>query len=92
MSKWKNYKNKAWYVYDGSGDIYHAASYRRITHKPNSDRGKYICAVYASSGGLIPTSPLSANVQQYIADALASGLAQPPKLKKHIKYFVYLKD
>jgi hypothetical protein len=92
MSKWKSYQNKAWYVYDGSGDIYHAASYRRITNKPNSVTGKYINVIYASSGNISPTSPLSVNIQQYIADALSSGLAQPPKFKKHVKYFVYLKD
>lgn len=91
MSKWKNYKNKAWYVYDGIGDPYHASSYRKVTQKPLFESGKYLCAIYTESGDIIPSSPLSANIQQYIANALVTGISQPPHYKKHTKAFVYLK-
>ncbi|MBB5637826.1 hypothetical protein HDF26_000845 [Pedobacter cryoconitis] len=91
MSKRRDYKNKAWYAYDGIGDPYHAASYRKITQKLKCENGKHICAIFAGHGDINPFSPLSANIQQYIANGLVSGLAQPPHYKKHSQYYVYLK-
>ena len=90
MSK-KRYKDKGWFSYNGVGDPYHAASYRRINDKPSGERGARLNAIYAL-GHLTPISPLSPNIHEYIANALVSSLAQPPLIGKKAKYFVYMKD
>jgi len=94
MSKHKavEYKDKCWYVYNGIGDPYLASSYRRITVRPRGDTGNHISAIYSSNTGNSTTTALSTNIKQYIANALASGLSQPPVFKPHHKCFVYLKD
>ena len=79
--------NKGWYAYDGIGNPFAANSYRLAEVKPRCDNGNYICSIYAGLGFTTPNAPLSANILQYIADALVTLRPQPS-----IKAFVYLKD
>lgn len=77
-----------WYAYDGRGDINLASSYFRTSVKPTCFDGLQLCAIYVSDGAPNPTN-ISANVRQYIFDALITGRAQPDRRRK--KKYVYLK-
>lgn len=96
MSKKKEpsvYTDRCWYVYNGIGDPFVATNYRRVSTKPQGRIGGHeILAIYTTLNGNNPKSPLSSNITQYIANALVSGLPQPPIYKPHHKSFVYLKD
>lgn len=86
----QRYFDKGWFSYNGVGDPYHAASYRRINDKPGGERGPVLNAIYAL-GHFTPISPLSPNVHAYIANALVASIAQPPLIGKKAKYFVYMR-
>lgn len=77
-----------WYAYDGRGAINIVSSYYRTSIKPTCIDGLAICAIYVTDGAPNPTS-ISANVRQYIFNALVTLKAQPdlPGAKK----YVYLK-
>ena len=64
-----------WYSYlGGSGTTPQkvAANYALISIKPDCIGVNDICTIYARAGGPNPSSPLSSNLQNYIAAALAS--------------------
>jgi len=82
---------RAWYSYNGTGNVLVSASYNRISGDPGCSGSKTICAIYSLNGGLKPVSPLSGNIQQYINDALAFGLPQP-QMPIDTPLFVDLKD
>jgi len=86
---------KCWYAYNTANkctnDPFLASSYRRLSVKPTCLDGWSICAILANGCGTLPTSPLSNNIQLYIANGLATGLAQP-QLPIFAKLYVYLRD
>lgn len=86
--------SRFWYSYVvPAGDPRLSSSYQRITFnggKPTCENGTAMCAIYAPEGGPFPYSPLSANLQGYIATALAT-LTPQPNLPDDGKFFVYLK-
>lgn len=86
---------KNWYLYNGptpstpsdqldvTNYIYSAADL--ILLGVICPGGREVCAVLTNgtSGiGGIPTSPLSANIQLYLANGLASGMAEPQPPQK----------
>jgi len=82
-----------WYSYIlPAGDPRLSSSYQLIRPGtgPNCTFGTFLCAVYSKGGGPFPLSPLSVNLQQYIASALANGIPQP-STPLGSKFFVYLK-
>ncbi|CAM4422834.1 hypothetical protein SAMN06265348_1185 [Pedobacter westerhofensis] len=89
---------KAWYVYNGSTNAdaqYSAGNYRILSpdNKPACVNGTQICAIYANFTGTSPTlNPdiLSLNIKQYIANGLATLVAQP-QIPTDAKRHIYLK-
>jgi len=83
-----------WYAYVlPSGDPRLSSSYQLIRQNSGTPRctlGTALCAIYSPAGGPFPLSPLSANLQEYIAAALVNGIPQP-ETPLGAKYFVYLK-
>ncbi|MCX2483410.1 hypothetical protein [Pedobacter sp. MR2016-24] len=66
----------AWYAYIG-GNPNAPASYALLLAQPGCVNGPILCAILApSAGGPIPTS-IPVALQGEIANALATGLAQP---------------
>lgn len=89
---------RAWYAYTNvSADPLLAASYRRVTVSPVCIDGTTICAIYAyfvgdsPQVGSSPISPLTRNIQEYIANGLVALLAQP-RFPDGSKKYVYLKN
>jgi len=82
--------NKHWYSYSGYGDPTLAKNYTKSFGIPACVGGSYICAIYVHYNGLIPRSPLSANIQTYIANGLAQQVPQP-QFPFGNKLFVYMK-
>jgi len=86
---------KAWYAYNCGNNCAAnptlASSYRLMSDKPACLDGPNICAILANGGGTVPTAPLSNNIRAYIADGLATGLAQP-QIPIFSKLYVYLKS
>lgn len=56
---------------------------------PRCNAGTELCAINSPAGGLYPFSPLSLNLQTYIAAALVNGVAQP---EGGDRFYVYLKN
>ena len=81
---------RAWYAFMGD-DPFNVLNYRRITVTPYYICGNKICAIKAADNGTHPAEPLSKNMQQYIKDALATGLLQPFD-PYYVKKYVYLRD
>jgi hypothetical protein len=81
---------RAWYTYDGSGDVNQPSNYNLTTVKPACRTGAQMCAIYAVYGGLNPFEITEA-LQVYIANGLATGLPQP-QTPAGAKKFVYLKS
>jgi len=79
---------RAWYCYVGPGSPLDANSYILSPVKPTCTIGWTICAIYVPNGGIFPTAPLSANIQQYIIADLVTGLPQP---QIGNRFFVYQK-
>jgi len=81
----------SWYAYlDQCGDPFLTLSYRRITIKPLCINGSWPCAVYLlGQTSITPTQPFTTNILTYIADGLASSIAQPLAPNKA---FFYLKS
>lgn len=67
-------------------------NWRRLSPgiKPTCVNGPVLCAIYAPACGINPTSPFSANLQQYIADGLVTSLAQP-QMPAGSKFYLYMK-
>lgn len=82
----------SWYAYIGgtAGDPTQAKNYSKIVGKPGCVSGAFVCAIYAPSGGINPTSPLSGNLLTYIANGL-SNLVAEPQVPAGTKAFVYMK-
>jgi len=77
---------RCWYVYippaSGSQPQFNPANYRLANPSnrvPNGCGciGGQICSIFAPNCGLTPTSPLSANLNDYITAALVNGTCQP---------------
>ncbi|MNV68435.1 hypothetical protein D3C71_1612870 [compost metagenome] len=83
----------SWYSYLGAGkDPLVPASYRRMTLKPQCICGSAICAIYLQGQtATTPSLPFSANILNYISDALANGSPQPVAPGGGLKLFVYMK-
>ena len=81
-----------WYAYIvPNSDPRLSSNYQLIKNGgPTCISGNQLCAIYSPEGGLFPFSPLSQNLQDYIAAALATGIAQPD-FPEGSKFFVYLK-
>jgi hypothetical protein len=83
-----------WYSYViPTADPRLASSYQRIKANNGSPRcanGTLLCAINAPEGGPFPLGPLSTNLLDYIAAALANGAPQPER-PFGAKLFVYLK-
>lgn len=81
-----------WYAYVGGliGDPRLSANYSITTVKPSCLAGKNVCAIYAPSGDISPSTPLSINLLIYLSNSKVSGVAEPqqPGSKK----YVYLID
>jgi len=82
---------RSWYSYNGTGNVLASGSYNRISGAPGCTGSSTICAIYSLNGGPLPVSPLSGNIQQYINNALATGLSQP-QTPIGTKQYVYLKN
>lgn len=82
---------RCWYAYDGIGDPFLASSYIIITVKPGCINGCTVCAIYVPACDVNPSSPLSQNMMVYIANLLATCIAQP-SLPPGAKKYVYGKD
>ena len=84
-----------WYAYIiPDADPRLASSYQLLkinNGTPRCSTGTVLCAINAPEGGPFPFSPLSQNLQDYIAAALANGVPQPER-PLGAKLFVYLKD
>jgi hypothetical protein len=82
---------RRWYSYVvPSSDPRLASSYQLMTAPPLCTVGPRLCAIYAEFSGLFPLSPISVNLQQYIATALANGTPQPLP-GSGSRYYVYVK-
>ncbi|MBB6501664.1 hypothetical protein [Pedobacter cryoconitis] len=82
-----------WYAYIGgtAGDPTLARNYSRIVHgKPGCVFGAFVCAIYSLGGMITPYSPLTPNIQTYIANGLAN-LVPEPQLPVGSKPYVYMK-
>lgn len=84
-----------WYSYiKPTSDPRLSSSYQLLrtgVRTPRCTIGNVLCAINAPAGGPFPFSPISANLQAYIAAALANGVPQP-ELPFGSKIFVYLKS
>ncbi len=84
-----------WYAFVvTSADPRLASSYQRLiadSATPRCSTGTALCAINSPAGGPFPFSPLSTNLQSYIAAALANGTPQP-EFPSGSRFFVYLKD
>jgi len=84
-----------WYAYIIPGtDPRLSSSYQLLKINSGTPRcvsGTQLCAINAPEGGPFPFSPLSQNLQDYIAAALANGIAQP-EFPEGSRLYVYLKD
>ena len=84
-----------WYSYViPDGDPRLSSSYHLLKINNGTLRcstGTRLCAINAPEGGLAPFSPLSQNLQDYVAAALANGVPQP-ELPIGARLFVYLKN
>jgi hypothetical protein len=81
--------SKEWYFFMGD-DPLDAKNYYHV-NAHNCLCGNRICSIYLYYTGRQPTAPLSANMQQYINDALATGQLQPAK-PYYAKKYVYLRE
>jgi hypothetical protein len=83
-----------WYSYVvPSADPRLASSYQLIPETASNPLcllGTRLCAIKSPEGGLFPRSPLSINLQSYIAASLANGRPQP-ELPNNSNFYVYLK-
>jgi len=84
---------RCWYAFTGgtASDPTLAGNYWKSIGKPGCVNGAFVCAIYAEGCGLTPISPLSVNLQTYIANAL-SDLVAEPQLPIGSQFFVYLKS
>jgi len=84
---------RRWYSYIvPDSDPRLSSNYQLIKHGfPTCISGTRLCAIYSPEGGPFPFSPISQNLQDYIAAALATGFAQPD-FPDGSKFFVYLKN
>lgn len=84
-----------WYAYViPDADPRLASSYQLLVADNGTPRcvtGTRLCAIKTPEGGLFPFSPLSINIQSYIAAALVNGVPQPES-PPGSEYFVYMKD
>lgn len=80
---------RAWYAYVGDGAINQPANYIYISLKPLCRNGCDLCAIYACYGGFNPCE-ISENLQLYIANALATCIAQP-QYPIFAKKYVYMR-
>jgi len=84
-----------WYAYIvPDADPRLSSSYQLLKINNGTPRcisGKELCAINAPEGGPFPLSPISQNLQDYIAAALANGVPQPES-PDGSKIYVYLKD
>jgi hypothetical protein len=82
-----------WYSYVvTTADPRLSSSYQLIKPEfdpPTCTIGTILCAINSPEGGPFPFSPLSQNLQDYIAASLANGVPQSPPGSK---LYVYLKD
>lgn len=88
---------RAWYAYTNTGsDPLLASSYRLVTVSPSCLNGIAPCAIYVTyvgdrpQIGTSPISPLTRNIQSYIANGLVSFIAQPV-FPEGTKKYVYMK-
>lgn len=88
---------RAWYAYTTvGGDPLLASSYRRVTVSPVCINGVGICAINvyfignSPPVGSSPLSPLTLNIQEYVANGLVALVAQPI-FPDGTKKYVYLK-
>ena len=81
---------RAWYVYSGYGAVDRPVNYTFINRKPLCRNGVDLCVIYACYGGLNPTR-ISDNLLIYIANGLATELAQP-QVPIATKKYVYMKN
>lgn len=95
MADCNDFGCKCWYIYDpNAGSALVSGSYTKMCPtKPTCTVGTVICAIYSTACDNNPTDPLSPNIRNYIAAALASGghvpqPSDPPGSKK----YVYLKS
>ena len=82
---------RAWYVYDGSGDVDSVDSYLYTSVKPTCFSGRTLCAIYATFGPANPSQPqsISPNLQTYIANGISVGGPQPAGSgQKRYAYFL----
>lgn len=82
---------RCWYAYNGFGDPFLASSYFLMSTKPGCINGCTVCAIYTPACDINPSSPLSQNMLTYIANLLATCIAQPQDSNRFKKY-VYGKD
>jgi hypothetical protein len=81
-----------WYsLVVADGDPRLSSSYQLLQIKPTCVSGSQLCAIYSPEGSVFPRSPISLNLQTYIATALANGIPQPQN-PPGSKIFVYLKS
>lgn len=81
-----------WYSYKGTGDPTLSTNYALLKNvKPGCLNGVQICNIYVPGGGASPLAPLPSNIQNYIAAALSSQIAEP-QIPAGTKFFVYLKN
>jgi len=80
---------RVWYILTGwtGSNPFETSSYWYIPGnlKPGCLTGTSICAIYAYNGDINPY-PLSANIQNYISNALSTQVPQPigPGAKKYV--------
>ena len=79
---------RAWYAYQGRGDIEATSSYSFVSVPPSCRNGLNLCAISLKDGTGNPIV-ISTNVRQYIFNALVRGVPQPEGL--NVKPYVYLK-
>jgi len=82
---------KAWYIYNGSGDVSDKNSYTLAnTGAPSCRAGRKLCALKALYEPLNPTRPMiiSSNLQVYISQGITNGGPQPPAPNKAYVYFL----
>ena len=78
-----------WYSYV-SGDERVPSSYSLADVTPTCLNGPQMCAIYATGGGETPNA-FSQRLQNYIANALITKIAQPQDTNTFKKY-VYVKS
>ena len=81
-----------WYSYVvRSADPRLSSSYQLLKINPTCTTGPNLCAINSIEGGPFPFSPLSANLLDYIAAAIATGIPQP-QMPFGSTYYVYMKS